>query len=59
MKNPITAVLVILLALVVIWFVLKIAVSLFWVIVLAAVVLYFVNDRFKNSINRIFRNLTK
>jgi len=59
MKNPFTAVLVIIVALFVIWFVLKIAVSLFWVFVLAAIVLYFVNDRFKNSINRIFRSLTK
>jgi len=59
MKNPFTAVLVILLALVVIWFVLKIAVSLFWVIVLAAVVLYFVNDNFKNSVQRIFKGIFK
>jgi hypothetical protein len=51
--------LVILLALVVIWFVLKIAVSLFWVIVLAAVVLYFVNDNFKNSVQRIFKGIFK
>ncbi len=59
MKNPITAVLTILLALIIFWIVLRLAVSLFWIIALAAVVLYFVNDRFRNSLNRIFRTLFK
>ncbi|MFZ4475890.1 MAG: hypothetical protein ACOYPR_11900 [Saprospiraceae bacterium] len=59
MKNPFTAVLVIIVALFVIWFVLKIAVSLFWVFVLAAVVLYFVNDNFRNSVQRIFKSIFK
>lgn len=59
MKNPFTAALTILVALFVIWFVLRLAVSLFWIIVLAAVVLYFVNDRFRDSLNRIFRTIFK
>jgi hypothetical protein len=59
MKNPFTAVLVIILALVAVWLVLKLAVSLFWILVLAVIVLYFVNPSFKNQLTRLFRAIFK
>lgn len=59
MKNPITAALVILLALLAVWFVLKLAVSLFWILVLAVIVLYFVNPSFKKQLTRLFRAVFK
>mgnify|MGYP000881566483 CR=1 FL=1 len=56
-KNPILAFLAGLLALWLIYFVLKLTISLFWVFVLAFVVLYFINDRFRRSVRMFFNSL--
>ncbi|MBL7782244.1 MAG: hypothetical protein JNM22_13560 [Saprospiraceae bacterium] len=54
-KNPIVAFLAGLLVLWLVFYSLKVVISLFWVFVLAFIVLYFVNDRFRRAV-RIFLN---
>ncbi|MBP6826355.1 MAG: hypothetical protein KA165_07340 [Saprospiraceae bacterium] len=55
LKNPILAFFAGLIALWLIYTVLKLTISLFWVFVLAFVVLYFINDRFRRTV-RLFLN---
>ncbi len=57
LKNPILAFFAGLLALWLIYYLLKLTISLFWVFVLAFVVLYFVNDRFRRSVRIFFNSL--
>lgn len=55
LKNPIIAFFAGLIALWLIYTILKLTVGLFWVFVLAFVVLYFINDRFRRTV-RLFLN---
>ena len=57
LKNPRLAFFAGLLALWLIYYLLKLTISLFWVFVLAFVVLYFVNDRFRRSVRIFFNSL--
>jgi len=57
LKNPIIAFLAGLLALWLIYFALKLTISLFWVFVLAFVVLYFINERFRRTVRLFFNSL--
>lgn len=50
LKNPILAFLAGLLALWLVFKVLKIVVGMFWIFVLAFIILYFVNDRFRRAV---------
>ncbi|MBX2891877.1 MAG: hypothetical protein KF734_13165 [Saprospiraceae bacterium] len=54
-KNPFVAFIAGLLALWLIYFLLKLTINFFWVFVLAFVLLYFINDRFRRSV-RLFLN---
>ncbi|MCW5924440.1 MAG: hypothetical protein KIS77_19130 [Saprospiraceae bacterium] len=54
-KNPLVAFIAGLLALWLIYFLLKLTINFFWVFVLAFVLLYFINDRFRRSV-RLFLN---
>ncbi|MCA0238991.1 MAG: hypothetical protein LCH81_21640 [Bacteroidetes bacterium] len=54
-KNPIVAFLAGLLVLWLVFYSLKVVISLFWVFVLAFIILYFINDRFRRAV-RIFLN---
>lgn len=55
LKNPIIAFFAGLIALWLIYTILKLTIGLFWVFVLAFVVLYFINDRFRRTV-RLFLN---
>ncbi|MBK7936730.1 MAG: hypothetical protein IPJ82_06400 [Lewinellaceae bacterium] len=57
LKNPIIAFFAGLLALWLIYFLLKLTISLFWVFVLAFVVLYFINDRFRRTVRLFFNSI--
>ncbi len=57
LKNPVIAFLAGLLALWLIYFALKLTISLFWVFVLAFVVLYFINERFRRTVRLFFNSL--
>jgi len=57
LKNPVIAFLAGLLALWLIYFVLKLTIGLFWVFVLAFVVLYFINERFRRTVRAFFNSL--
>lgn len=57
LKNPIIAFFAGLLTLWLIYFLLKLTISLFWVFVLAFVVLYFINERFRRSVRVFFDSL--
>lgn len=57
LKNPIIAFFAGLLALWLIYYLLKLTISLFWVFVLAFVVLYFINERFRRSVRVFFDSL--
>ena len=57
LKNPVIAFLAGLLALWLIYFVLKLTIGLFWVFVLAFVVLYFINERFRCTVRAFFNSL--
>lgn len=52
-KNPIVAFIAGLLALWLVFYSLKVVMSLFWVFVFAFIILFFVNDRFRRAV-RIF-----
>lgn len=54
-KNPFVAFIAGLLALWLLYFLLKLTINFFWVFVLAFVLLYFINDRFRRSV-RLFLN---
>jgi len=57
LKNPVIAFLAGLLALWLIYSLLKLTISLFWVFVLAFVVLYFINERFRRTVRLFFNSL--
>ena len=57
LKNPIIAFFAGLLALWLIYFLLKLTISLFWVFVLAFVVLYFINERFRRTVRLFFNSI--
>lgn len=57
LKNPVIAFLAGLLALWLIYFVLKLTIGLFWVFVLAFVVLYFINERFRRTVRAFLNSL--
>ena len=57
LKNPIIAFFAGLLALWLIYFLLKLTISLFWVFVFAFVVLYFINDRFRRTVRLFFNSI--
>ncbi len=57
MKNPIAVFIAGLLALWLIFKVLKIFIGFFWLIVMAFVVLFVVNSRFRNIVQSFFRNV--
>ena len=56
-KNPIAAFLAGLLALWLLFYFLKVVISLFWVFVLAFVVLFFVNDRFRRAVRMFLSSI--
>ncbi|MCB0528043.1 MAG: hypothetical protein H6565_07005 [Lewinellaceae bacterium] len=56
-KNPIIAFFAGLLALWLIYYLLKLTISLFWVFVLAFVVLYFINSRFRRNVRMFFNGI--
>lgn len=57
LKNPVIAFLAGLLALWLIYSLLKLTISLFWVFVLAFVVLYFINERFRRTVRLFFNSI--
>ena len=57
LKNPIIAFFAGLLALWLIYFLLKLTIDLFWVFVLAFVVLYFINERFRRTVRLFFNSI--
>lgn len=57
MKNPIAVFVAGLLALWLLFKILKVVIGLFWIIVLAFVILYFVNPRFRGGVQSFFKGL--
>lgn len=49
-RNPIVAFFASLMALLLMFYFLKVVINLFWVFVLAFIILYFVNDRFRRAV---------
>ncbi len=58
-RNPIAVFIAGLIALWVIFKVLKIFVSLFWIFVIAFVILFVVNERFRATVRMFFRTIFK
>ena len=56
-KNPVIAFFAGLLALWLIYFLLKLTIGLFWILPLAFVILYFTNSRFRSTVRAFFSNL--
>ncbi|GAB4495389.1 MAG: hypothetical protein OHK0019_24310 [Saprospiraceae bacterium] len=56
-KNPIVAFIAGLLALWLIYFLLRLTIGLFWILPLAFVILYFTNSPFRRSVRMFFSNL--
>lgn len=58
-KNPVIAFFAGLLALWLIYFLLRLTIGLFWILPLAFVILYFTNSGFRRSVRTFFNNLFK
>jgi len=56
-KNPIIAFIAGLLALWLIYFLLRLTIGLFWILPLAFVILYFTNSQFRRSVRVFFHSL--
>lgn len=56
-KNPVVAFIAGLLALWLIYFLLRLTIGLFWILPLAFVILYFTNSGFRRSVRMFFSNL--
>ena len=56
-KNPVIAFFAGLLALWLIYFLLRLTIGLFWLLPLAFVILYFTNSGFRRSVRMFFNNL--